>query len=173
MKKCICLIACFLIACGADTSSRPADQEDLDREEAMVEGDADASDAELVEAQPWVEELCDQIPETNLWFCNYPTDWISAVLWCQQAGGNLVTVLDQETQDTITSTEVDGSWIGAHLKDGEWSWVTGEEWSFDNGSVHAGVGSCLMTSHYGSKRWAQVDCGSPLPFTCDLEVDDG
>lgn len=62
--------------------------------------------------------------------------WSDAKAYCEIQGGHLATVVSQEEYDQITAKADETGcvvlWLGAErMGDGEFAWVTGEEFSFD------------------------------------------
>ncbi len=65
--------------------------------------------------------------------------WTQAKEACEAVGGHLATITSAEEQQAVTEylTELrsrSGYWLGAtdQEKEGEWRWVTGENWSYEN-----------------------------------------
>ena len=64
--------------------------------------------------------------------------WHEAKAYCESLGGHLATITSQEEQNFIENIVKDGKknhyWIGAECEDkwGEWKWITGEEWNYNN-----------------------------------------
>lgn len=59
-----------------------------------------------------------------------------AIARCQELGGHLLTITSKEEQEyinnKIAAARVKNIWLGAKLVDGNWEWITGEEFSFQN-----------------------------------------
>lgn len=68
-------------------------------------------------------------------FYNTALSWEDANKWCEDNGGHLVTIKDQDEWNAVSDllNQANGarSWLGASSKTGEWKWVTGEEITFD------------------------------------------
>lgn len=62
--------------------------------------------------------------------------WTEAKAYCESLGGHLVTVSSEEEQDIIVSLIRNGDykayWLGGYIEDGNWKWVTGEDFSYSN-----------------------------------------
>lgn len=61
--------------------------------------------------------------------------WIDAKAQCENMGGHLVTITSQEEQDFLNSLVQDKAnlfWIGLHLNQETWEWITGESLSYTN-----------------------------------------
>jgi len=70
-------------------------------------------------------------------FENMNLSWNNAKAYCTALGGHLVTITDQNEQTFVNAIIKDNPkpnlWIGAERNmDGSYSWVTGEEFSFNN-----------------------------------------
>ena len=64
-------------------------------------------------------------------------NWHDAQAFCRSVGGHLATITTQEESDWINktfSTSLCEYWIGGTDErfEGEWGWVTGEEWVYTN-----------------------------------------
>jgi len=65
------------------------------------------------------------------------TVWTYAKTFAESVGGHLATITSQEEQDAINAmitTQVEGYWIGGtdEVSEGNWKWVTGEPFSYEN-----------------------------------------
>lgn len=61
--------------------------------------------------------------------------WEEAKAACEAKGGHLATITSQEEQKTIESLNTQNSklWIGGYKNSaGQWCWVTGEPWEYQN-----------------------------------------
>ena len=61
--------------------------------------------------------------------------WTEAKTQCENMGGHLVTITSQEEQNFMNSFVQDKAnlfWIGLHLNQGTWEWITGEPLSYTN-----------------------------------------
>ncbi|MBQ9521031.1 MAG: hypothetical protein IJR72_00495 [Oscillospiraceae bacterium] len=68
--------------------------------------------------------------------------WTEAKAFCESLGGYLAVITSQEEQDHIASI-ISGEtkfqyWLGAtdELVEGQWEWVTGENWDYTNWDVY-------------------------------------
>ena len=95
-----------------------------------------------------------------------PMEWREAKEYAERMGGHLATITSQEEQDWICQTfpVTRSSWIGGTDEDveGEWRWVTGEEWDYTNWAPGApnnvdlmrdGEGEDALTIHLPSDLW--------------------
>ena len=68
-------------------------------------------------------------------FYNTALSWEDASKWCEDNGGHLVTIKDQDEWNAISDLlkQANGArcWLGANSKNGDWKWVTGEKITFD------------------------------------------
>ena len=65
------------------------------------------------------------------------TNWIEAKEYCENLGGHLVTISNQEEDVFVSSLIKDVGvfpvyWIGGVKENGSWVWVTGEEFGYTN-----------------------------------------
>lgn len=61
------------------------------------------------------------------------TNYGAAEIQCELKGAHLATITSQEEQDFIYSlTGTDDVWLGAEYKNGAWTWVTGEPFTYTN-----------------------------------------
>ena len=61
--------------------------------------------------------------------------WEQAKSQCEEKGGHLVCITTEEEQEFVTGLYKgeSGLWIGGHCdSEGNWSWVTGEDWEYTN-----------------------------------------
>lgn len=71
-------------------------------------------------------------------------NWTEAKEYCENLGGHLVTITDSEEQSFVSNLVKSGTkdtyWLGASDADieGEWKWVTGESFDYQNGSFDNG-----------------------------------
>ncbi len=70
-------------------------------------------------------------------FENMNLSWNNAKAYCTALGGHLITITDENEQTFVNAIVKDNSkpnlWIGAERNiDGSYSWVTGEEFSYNN-----------------------------------------
>lgn len=75
---------------------------------------------------------------------NRPMSWSEARNYCEQLGGYLATITSSEEQVFIKeiielNNHSDIYWLGAtdEKKEGQWEWITGEKFSYENWCVRA------------------------------------
>ncbi len=62
-----------------------------------------------------------------------PADYERAEMRCEMKGAHLVTITSKEEQDFVYSlTGKDNVWLGGEYKNGVWTWVTGEPFTYMN-----------------------------------------
>lgn len=63
-------------------------------------------------------------------------NWVQAKEYCEELGGHLVTITSEEEQafiyDNIKNKQMKSYWAGGLKVDSEWTWITGEDWSYTN-----------------------------------------
>lgn len=63
-------------------------------------------------------------------------NWEEAKEYCEELGGHLVTITSEEEQafiyDNIKNKQMKSYWAGGLKVDSEWTWITGEDWSYTN-----------------------------------------
>lgn len=108
--------------------------------------------------------------------------WTEAKAYCESLGGHLAVITSEEENALVTSMLLTRSdyWIGASDADdeGNWVWVTGEEWNYQNwypgqpDNYLSGQEDylCMVTSRNG--QWNDAsDAGATasLGFVCEWE----
>jgi len=62
--------------------------------------------------------------------------WLDAEAYCESVGGHLVTITSQGEQSFVESLLNErpfrGYWLGGYCQDGNWDWVTGENFTYTN-----------------------------------------
>lgn len=109
--------------------------------------------------------------------------WEEAEEYCKNIGGHLATITSQEEQDEIygllSNGEYQAYWLGANVLGGEWKWITGEEFSYQNwdyGEPNRGEeGMCLqiyVSNGCWDDTWIDGDKGGGYKrhgFICEYE----
>ena len=58
--------------------------------------------------------------------------WMEAVELCEEKGGHLVTISDEEemkkVEEVLKNTELKYFWMGGYSQEDTWYWITGETW---------------------------------------------
>lgn len=87
-------------------------------------------------------------------------NWEEAKAYCENVGGHLVTITSKEEQEFITSKltnkQLISYWIGGIKVNGEFTWITGEEWSFSNwhpGEPNSASSKELYVQMYHFGKW--------------------
>jgi len=79
--------------------------------------------------------------------------WTAARDYCKSIGGHLVTITSSEEQEAVYNLVTGGNktlyWIGGTQIDGNWVWVTGEQWEYTNWAPGE-------TNHDGNERYIQM-----------------
>jgi len=67
-------------------------------------------------------------------FINTGMPWTTAKEYCSMRGGYLVTIQDSAENEFVHELSPGRTWLGATDKDkeGNWTWVTGEPWTYTN-----------------------------------------
>ncbi len=70
----------------------------------------------------------------SYYMSNERMSWFDAKALCEEEGGHLITITSQEENDFIADNISESSWIGLtdELLEGQWQWVTGEIFEYDN-----------------------------------------
>ncbi len=98
---------------------------------------------------------------------DYGIDWYTAKTFAEEAGGYLATITSSDENiwvyDNVGIGEGDDYWLGGtdEESDGDWAWITGEEWSFTNWSPEEPNGEYLENClHYYNIRyeWNDIHC---------------
>jgi hypothetical protein len=94
-------------------------------------------------------------PKNNHWYerIDDTMSWHEAKAHCESLEGYLVTITSQDEQDFVFDNLVSNSpydcWLGATDEDdeGNWHWVTGEDWNFENWDSEE-PDNCNSIEHY-------------------------
>lgn len=138
----ICFAALSFSACGKDTSG-----DDPENENGITAERVDSIDKTLYAFN-------------GHYYCIYNEllDWKAAALACEQVGGHLVTITSEAENEFLKalimvdySLENESIHIGALKKDGEWAWVTGEEFGFSTWSSGEPNGNADFGGIYTNK----------------------
>ena len=107
--------------------------------------------------------------------------WTEANEWCEAAGAHLMTVNSAEEQYVLESLLGEHSngcyWLGAQGTPGNFEWVTGEEWDYENwksGEPNNNLGVEYYLGTYKSALWNDfaVDSKSICGFVMEFEPQD-
>jgi hypothetical protein len=72
--------------------------------------------------------------------------------WAEEHGAHLVTILDASEQQVVCQVMTSlTAWIGAERVGGEWTWSTGEPWTF--GEICAPTAGADRIQLYGCRCW--------------------
>ena len=103
--------------------------------------------------------------------------WIDAARICEGFGGYLATIIDAGEQffvQRIVGKVGKTSWLGGsdYKEEGNWEWVTGEEWSYSNwasgepnNSSNKQHSLCINTNG----KWDDEYIDTTLPFVCEWD----
>jgi len=102
--------------------------------------------------------------------------WADANQACIDAGGNLASILDPETNEFITTLTKEYTWIGGHrLEDDQdvWGWADGSEWSYENWNGgepnNAGGREDCVAINWGQPgRWDDGYIDASYPYLCQF-----
>jgi hypothetical protein len=102
--------------------------------------------------------------------------WDAAEESCESFGGHLATITSREEQEAVNGLLDYGTrnsyWIGGEREpSGNWSWVTGEDFSYSNWCDPVAVESSIVVYReddalkkgYGKGVWNDLDRGGILP----------
>ena len=101
---------------------------------------------------------------------NFTADWETVRQWCELQGGHLVTVTSAEEEavvEELTQSVTSHCWLGASdaENEGEWKWVTGEEFSYSDWYDDEPNNSCsnenYLVINCGASAWNDTLCNSP------------
>jgi len=96
--------------------------------------DTEEEEYELKSAQGIPAEALEFEGHHYLYYPVRNAKWETAKARCEEKGGHLATITSVEEQDFINDHVNPGSaraWIGGEKTDGQWNWVTGEEFVFE------------------------------------------
>lgn len=105
-------------------------------------------------------------------FDSLPKLWNEAKSACQKLGGHLVTVTSKSENDFLMSPVIQAqigewNWFGGSNQSGQWQWVTGEPFSFNNFRSGESTSPFLEGLH-GDGSWSSRSDGA-LPYICEWE----
>ena len=98
--------------------------------------------------------------------------WNDAKIACESQGGYLATVTSKAENDWLINNGLfsDGGWLGATdgTTEGQWKWVTGEEWSYTNWSPGEpnNAGDEDYLEYYSNGKWNDWNAVS-IPYLCE------
>lgn len=96
--------------------------------------------------------------------------WEDAKIYCESIGGHLASITSMEENQFIVSifTQPDISfyWLGAtdELQEGEWLWVTGEEFAYENWSENSPNNNVDKEHYLGIMSKEENYDGYPTPI---------
>ncbi|HEX3027894.1 MAG TPA: lectin-like protein [Clostridia bacterium] len=105
---------------------------------------------------------------------NNATDYATATFNCDLFGGHLVTITSQAEQDFVFSlVGTSDTWLGGELKNGKWTWVTGENFSAYQNWI-PGQPSDPEDEQYlgiweGKGQWNDYRASSSNIYVCEWE----
>lgn len=120
---------------------------------------------------------------TKYVFYNTALSWEDANKWCENNGGHLVTIKDQNEWNAVSDLlkQANGvrCWLGANSKNGNWKWVTGEElayhqWASGEPNCSGGLEYYLGTTSTGNDvancyLWNDYSADRQAGFICEFE----
>lgn len=134
-------------------------------------------------------EFCSKLYKNNKYvFYNTALSWEDANKWCEDNGGHLVAVKDEDEWNAVSSIlkQANGTrcWLGANSKSGEWKWVTGEKVAFDAWDLgqpdNTGEVECYMGTYSSNTNlpersiincynWNDYNSEIKAGFICEFE----
>jgi hypothetical protein len=114
------------------------------------------------------------------YLCSDPKTWIDAEKYAESVGGHLATITNKEEHDWIKETfsfDPTNYWLGGTERqyDGNWEWVTGEEWRFtmwkkgEPNNYEGREENCLDMGINFDYCWNDEDCNNVMPFLIEWE----
>jgi len=118
-------------------------------------------------------------------FVAEPLSWSQAEAECEQWGGRLAAIMGPPEQTFLFQDVLPGFydaemwtnelWLGGSDADaeGEWTWTTGEAFSFNGGwapghpDASVATRDCLVVFEESDWSWADVDCETYKSFLCE------
>lgn len=101
-----------------------------------------------------------------------PVDYAKATLNCDLIGGHLVTITSQAEQDFVFSlVGTSDTWLGGELKNGKWTWVTGENFSAYQNWLpgQPSGGETKLGFWEGKGQWNDYRASSKNIYVCEWE----
>ena len=107
---------------------------------------------------------------------NIDKTWKEAKEYCESLGGHLATVTDS-AEDSFLKNNLgsDWYWLGGYIEDGDWKWITGEEWQYTNWNTGEPTGLYNGVVEDGlqyakQQKWNDGPKESAEYFICEWEI---
>ena len=121
-----------------------------------------------------VTNKCYEVVSTRL-------SWSQALSSCRADGGDLASILDQETNDFIQSLITSKTWVGGYrVVDDQsvWGWTDGSVWSYENWSSNnpdnaAGVQDCVGMYPAGNWDDDSNSTSASFAYVCQFNTHEG
>jgi hypothetical protein len=99
--------------------------------------------------------------------------WQDARDYCEEQGGYLATITSEaENRFVYDQVGKDDIWIWLggtdRYEEGQWEWVTGETWDYENWYIQFGPNQLAYYSNAASK-WADWTQSETYPFICEWD----
>ena len=108
---------------------------------------------------------------------NTPKTWADAQTYCEDEGGNLVSVHSAEENDHVAGLVSGELWLGGSDADAEddWRWTDGSSFSYSNWAPHqpanyGGNEDCLVINWLGIIMWNDQPCSEEKSFVCKMTI---
>lgn len=137
----------------------------LDKEITVVDANGNTNkylNGEIVSPEENPSEVATYNGHSYKIFDNSMT-WADAKAYCENLGGHLVVITDEDEQSFVENLLGGGTknsyWLGGENVGGNWSWVTGEKFSYQNwGYLQPdGDGTALMAYRSEDNGWPLGD----------------
>ena len=108
--------------------------------------------------------------------------WADAEEFCQQEGGNLVSVTSEAINEHIYKEkkrrDLSWLWLGGsdQEKEGVWKWSDGSLWEINNwnlGEPSNQTGQHCLSQAYYSQKWNDYSCNAKINFVCSQTLQSG
>jgi cysteine-rich repeat protein len=136
--------------------------------------------------EPWpgivcttnVRALCEQAPwyirqnERHAYRLFYqPLSFQKAKEACEDLGAHLISINDQNEQDSVSSQYYAEYWIGAYrdMDDGPTRWVTAEPMDYSGRLQEPDIRGPACLAMGKDRRWHERTCGSERPYACEKD----
>ncbi|XP_072020401.1 macrophage mannose receptor 1-like [Amphiura filiformis] len=187
----------------------PNDYEDVeDCVESFMNPGRGWNDQECSDARHWIcrieknkvpitpppEPPATECPSDSDWYysspyCYYVSDatlnwrrtWADADVWCNDNGGNLVSIHSDEEQafvNQVLKRAVSSYWIGLreYTVEGDYTWTDSSaldytNWNPGEPNDHNGEEQCGEVETFDDGRWNDQACGIKLAFVCKRDED--
>ena len=111
-------------------------------------------------------------------------NWFEAVARCENMGGNLLTITEEEEKEFVATYLLEklqsGAtvWLGMYLVDNQWHWITGEQFEYSNwgtgeptNTAGAEYTACINYVIHNTD-WVDITMANQYAYICEFECEE-